>query len=280
MMRNTILVTGGTGKTGRHVARGLRAAGRDVRIATRNPRGVGEVAFDWNAPEKLGALVQSVSAIYLVAPIGVLDPAPVMCQFIDEALRQGVKRFVLLSASSLTENGPAMGAVHAYLRRNAREWAVLRPSWFMQNFSEGQHLPTIRAQSVVITATENGRVPFVDVEDIAAVGVRALLDSNPHNTDHLITGPRPIGYDEAAKIVAESSGRPVRHLRLSTLAIAERFTTLGLDPEYARVLAQMDEAIAQGAEDRTSDAVERLTGTPPRSFEDFAIQNACVWRAG
>jgi hypothetical protein len=33
----------------------------------------------------------------------------------------------------------------------------------------------------------------------------------------------------------------------------------------------MDAIIASGAEDRTTDTVERMTGTPPRSFRGFAV---------
>lgn len=36
--------------------------------------------------------------------------------------------------------------------------------------------------------------------------------------------------------------------------------------EFAAMLAGMDRAIAEGAEDRTTDTVQRLTGRPPRSF--------------
>ncbi len=40
--------------------------------------------------------------------------------------------------------------------------------------------------------------------------------------------------------------------------------------EFAAMLAGMDRAIAEGAEDRTTDTVQRLTGLPPRSFHAFA----------
>lgn len=38
----------------------------------------------------------------------------------------------------------------------------------------------------------------------------------------------------------------------------------------AKVLAGLDAAIASGIEDRTTDAVLRLTGAPPRAFREFA----------
>jgi festuclavine dehydrogenase len=72
----------------------------------------------------------------------------------------------------------------------------LKPTWFMENFSEQQHLPTIRDQDVIITATGEGRLPFVSAEDIAAVGFRALTDERSHDCDHLILGPELFSYDE------------------------------------------------------------------------------------
>jgi hypothetical protein len=39
----------------------------------------------------------------------------------------------------------------------------------------------------------------------------------------------------------------------------------------ARFLVGMDWVIASGTEDRTTETVERMTGTPPRSFRDFAV---------
>ncbi|CAN5516548.1 hypothetical protein BH11ACT6_BH11ACT6_26840 [soil metagenome] len=56
------------------------------------------------------------------------------------------------------------------------EWTVLRPSWFMQNFT-GDHLV---AQEImtgeIVTTTGTGRVAFIDAADIAAVARHALLD--------------------------------------------------------------------------------------------------------
>ncbi|MET3546370.1 uncharacterized protein YbjT (DUF2867 family) [Paenibacillus favisporus] len=76
--------------------------------------------------------------MYLVAPAS-MHPEEVMIPFIRRALDASVKRFVLLSSASIPENGPVFGAVHHYLRQHAPEWAVLRPSYFMQNFTNAGH---------------------------------------------------------------------------------------------------------------------------------------------
>ncbi len=39
-------------------------------------------------------------------------------------------------------------------------------------------------------------------------------------------------------------------------------------PDFAVLLADLDRAIAQGAEDRTTDTVEHVTGRPPHGFRE------------
>jgi festuclavine dehydrogenase len=57
-------------------------------------------------------------------------------------------------------------------------------------------LYTICNEDKIITATGNGKVPFVSADDIAAIGYRALTDEVPHNTDHLILGPDLLSYGD------------------------------------------------------------------------------------
>lgn len=277
-----ILVTGGTGKTGSQVAKRSVALGRRVRVASRTGSasiaGAKAVTFDWTDTANHADILDGVGAVYMVAPAMQIDPFDVMRRFVTLGLTKGVRRYVLLSASSIPEGGPAMGRVHHFLRETVSEWAVLRPSWFMQNFSQGNHLPTIRDEGLIYSACEDGKVPFVDVMDIAEVAVRALTDPEPHNSDQLITGPRAISYDTAAEILSEAMGRHVRHHRLSRDELTDRWVASGLGREYGAMLADMDAAIADGAEDRTSDTVGLLTGRPAGSFEAFVQKNRDVWR--
>ena len=67
-----------------------------------------------------------------------------------------------------------------------------------ENFSEMQHLSTIRDEDKIITATSEGKLPFVSADDIAAVAFRALTDEVSSNTDHLILGPELLSYDDVS----------------------------------------------------------------------------------
>lgn len=268
-----VLVIGATGTTGSRVATGLAAQGVRVRRATRTPRAPGQIRFDWSDPATHRPALTGAGAVYLIAPTGVADPASLVESLLHEAVESGVRRIVLLSSSAVTAETPGFGALPLLVRTMSPEWTVLRPSWFMNNFT-GDHpvAQGVRAGEIV-TATGSGRVGFVDAEDIAAVAVRALTDERPHNTDHLITGPEALSYAEAAAIIADVTGKPVTHRAVGAPELINRLSSL--PREYAAVLAAMDVAIAAGAEDRVTDTVTRVTGRPPQDFRTFAGKELC-----
>ncbi|MEV2275640.1 NmrA family NAD(P)-binding protein [Nocardiopsis sp. NPDC049922] len=266
---NTTLVTGATGTTGGRTAARLVAAGHRVRAASRGAApvaGAAPVRFDWYDPATHPAALDGTDRLYLVPPPGDPDPAAVMLPFLDRARAAGVRRAVLLSASSIPEGGPAAGAVHRALPDLFDEWAVLRPSWFMQNFTGAHlHAQSIRGDGTVLTATGDGRVGFVDADDIAAVAARVLTAPEALNADAVLTGPEALSYDAVAAVLSEVTGRPVVHRRLSRGELRELLAA-SMPAEFAAMLADMDHAIARGAEDRVTDSVERLTGRPPSGF--------------
>lgn len=163
-----------------------------------------------------------------------------------------------------------MGRVHAVLGDLFDQWAVLRPSWFMQNFSDPHmHAGSIREEGVIMSATGTGRVGFIDANDIAAVAVRALTDEHAPNTDLVLTGPEALGYDDVAAIIADVTGTPVTHRPLGPEQLRDRLAA-SIPERFATLLADLDRAIADGAEDRTTDTVERVTGRRARGFRAFA----------
>lgn len=271
-MSAPILVTGGTGKTGSRVTELLRQSGFAPRVAARGAQGADGARFDWHDATTYAPALEGVRAIYLVAPTDTGDPMSAMRGFLEMALERPIERLVLLSASSLEAGGPMMGAVHAFLRDRAPHWFVLRPTWFMQNFSQGPHAATIRDENAIYSATQAGRVPFIDADDIAACAVAALTGSLP-NRDAILTGPQALSYDEVAAILSETLGRTIKHRRLSEDELSARYLSLGLPPDYAPILARMDTAIAGGSEDRVTDEVQTITGHAPDSFRAFARAN-------
>ncbi|KAL1981730.1 hypothetical protein VTN96DRAFT_2287 [Rasamsonia emersonii] len=151
----TTLVLGGSkGKTSSRLASLLSENNIPFVLASRsvsNSCPYPQIHFDWLDEKTYGEPFKhgEISAVYIVAP-PVTDMFPPMKAFIDFAFKEKrVRRFVLLSASSLERGGPMMGQAHDYLLKLATEhegleYAVLRPTWFMENFSEGPHQLTIK----------------------------------------------------------------------------------------------------------------------------------------
>ncbi len=267
-MSARVLLTGGTGKTGRRIGERLRAAGFEVVAGSRRPAGPGSVRFDWLDPSTHEAALAGVERVYLVAPAMVEDPSGVMNALVDRAIARGARRFVLLSSSAIDENGPGLGAVERHLREVAPGWTVLRPSWFMQNVLDepNPHAASVARDGTIVTSTGDGRIGFIDVDDIAAVGARALGDPEAHNTAHVLTGPAALSYDDVAAELSRQTGRAVRHVKVSDEEARGRLERAGMPAAYAALLVRLDEGIRGGAEDRVTDAVERVTGRAPRSF--------------
>ncbi|KZP03273.1 putative ergot alkaloid A [Athelia psychrophila] len=287
-----VLITGGRGKTALRLASLLNAA--DVPFlttsrsgpSTSDPNAYPCVRFDWLDPTTHDALFAGtdVDRVYLVAP-PVMDMVGIMTAFIDRAIRSGVTRFVLLSASTFDETGPAMGAVHKYIKSlgSGVEYCVLRPTWFMENLTEASTLSLRMQDDTIYSATGSGTIPWVSVDDIAAVAVHALTASPSsssynltHNTDPLILGPALFSYADVAALISKAAGHTITHTVISEDALATRLSA-AMPEEFARMLAALDTAISKGSEARTNDVVERVTGRAPKTLEVFVEENKATW---
>jgi uncharacterized protein YbjT (DUF2867 family) len=263
------LVIGATGTVGSLLTAALAESGVDARAASRG----GEVRFDWYDADTWDAALDTVDRMYLIAPDGDAEPLTAMRPFLDRALESGVKRAVLQSGSPISVGDPGLGRVHAAVAETFPEWAVLRPSWFMQNFS-GSHVQSeaIRTHGRLTSATRSGRVGFIDARDIAAVAAAALTSDISLDRDPVLTGPAALSYDDVAAVISRASGRAITHVEVSEDRLREIWEADGLPADYAAMLARLDGLIATGAEDRVTDEVLRITGRPPTSFERFAAE--------
>jgi uncharacterized protein YbjT (DUF2867 family) len=276
-----ILVTGATGTTGSRVAGLLRARGVHIRAASRRPGADGGTAehvfFDWNDPASYPAAVDGARGVYLLRPPrAAADSILLIERFLAVARSAGVRRIVLLH-SMVT--GPAgMPEIPRAVAAAAPEWAILRPSWFMQNFT-GSH-PTavaLRDHGEIATATGDGRVGFIDADDIAAAATETLLTPGPLSGSYVLTGPETLSYAGIAAIISEVSGRAIRHIDLTPEQLIARWAAAGLPENLAQAAADLDLAIRNGDYDYTTSTVNDLTSRPSRSFRDFARAHRAAW---
>ncbi|MGD8356742.1 MAG: NAD(P)H-binding protein, partial [Lysobacterales bacterium] len=164
-----ILVIGGTGKTGRRVTERLQARGVETRVASRSTT----PAFDWHQPATWDAALTGVTAAYITyAPdLAIPGATDAIRQFVARAKAHGVQRLVLLSGRGEEE----AQACERIVQQAGVEWTIVRASWFMQNFSEGEFLGMVLDGAITLPARDVPE-PFIDVNDIAGVAVAALTE--------------------------------------------------------------------------------------------------------
>src|SRR5258705_6503893 len=204
------LVLGGTGKTGSRVAGKLTKLGLSVRTAA--PNGA-DVRFDWDDPATHSPALADVDRVYLLAPVLRTDFAGQVSSFLDLAQAAGVRHVTYLSAFGPDQVPPQWVAHRAVeldlMGRGAITHSILRPAWFMQNFSETFLKPV---DGVIAVPTGDGAEAFVDAEDIAAVAAATLADPNAHaGAAYALTGPEALTVGEAAAVVSEVTGTPMAH---------------------------------------------------------------------
>jgi uncharacterized protein YbjT (DUF2867 family) len=278
-MTTTITVLGGTGKTARRIVPLLRAGGATVRTAARHGA---DVTFDWDRPDTYGAALDGATGAYVVAPAQRVGYADEATTFFDAAAAAGVGHVTLLSARNVDQL-PAevpMRAVELDLAgRTAFTHSIVRPGWFMQNFSESFLAPTGGA---VVAPTGSGAEAFVHTQDIAEVAAATLLDPSGHaGAGYTLTGPEALTFAEVADHIAAAAGRPVAHVDVAADEWVAGLVDAGLPADYVGMLGGLLEAVRAGRGAATTDDVARVTGHGPRSFADFAAETEVVatWRA-
>jgi uncharacterized protein YbjT (DUF2867 family) len=127
--------------------------------------------------------------------------------------------------------------------------------------------------------TGDGAEAFIDVEDIAAVAVETLTDPQAHNrAEYSLTGPEAISVADAAAAISDATGRTITHIDLDRDAWIAGAIANGIPAEYGAVLRRLTETVASGHGSRPNDTVEKITGTAPRSFTEFARRTAAAWK--
>jgi len=278
----TILITGGTGKTGLKLAHPLNKAGYPILLTSRKgevPHPFKGVKFDWLDPSTFinpFNVDPAIDRVYVVGPVGLFDVLPHVKPFIDLAVTKGVKRFVVLGASLIPKGGPVAGKVHEYLEKIGVDYAVLRPTLFMENFATGPVSPdSIREHNEIGSVAKDGRVAFVSVDDIAKAASDALLDKKSWNTDRYIVGPELLSYDEVAALLSQVLGRKITHKRLTEEESLFIWTSVGVTVELAKALINMEAEVADGAEVTVFENDNKIVGK--KRLREFLETNRELW---
>jgi len=267
-----ILVTGATGKTGRRIVERLTSAGLPVRVGSR----AAEPPFDWYDPTTWDPALEGVESAYISywPDLAVPGAVEATSKFAGMAVEKGIRRLVLLAGRGEAEAERAEQAV----AESGADLTIVRSTWFMQNFSEGDFLGQVLSGEVTLPAGDMVE-PFVDADDIADVAVAALTEEGHAGELYELTGPRLLTFAEAIEEIAEATGREIRYAPVSVDQFASAMAAQNVPPEAIEIFSFLFGEVLDGRNAHLTDGVQRALGREPRDFRDFVRDAAAtgVW---
>ena len=270
-----IVVTGATGKLGRHVIEGLLKSVPPAEIiaAVRTPEKAADLAAkgvqirqaDYFQPESLRTAFAGADAVLLISSSELRDRVSQHKNVIDAAKQAGVKLIAytsLLRADTSTNSvlAPDHKATEEYLRASGVPFVLLRNGWYLENHTEA--LAPALAHGVIMGAAKDGLFAAAARADYAAAAVAVLTGTGHENKVYELGGDVPYTL---AELAAEVSKQADKHLAYQNLPEAEYEKTLagfGLPQAIAHMLADSDRAASEGELDNAGSDLRTLIGRP------------------
>lgn len=274
----TVLVTGGTGRLGRMVVEGLRAAGVSVRVLTRSVQsartmraeGVEVTVGRAEDPDDARAAVAGcgtvISAMTGFSGSDGSSPRSVdrdgNLSLIGAAEAAGVERFILTSVRGAAPDSPLELArmkhtAETALRASRLDRLIVRPAPFLETQLAAMAAPLETKGRTLLLGSRTTPIDMVPVRDVAAVILQAALGHHLDGRVIDMAGSRVTmqAMSDALHRSAGTSGRsrrvPIAALRLTSL-VARPF-----DPFLARAAqaaVEMHRTAARGGLARATGA--------------------------
>ena len=267
-----ILITGATGKLGRHVIAGLleKVPARELAVAVRSPdkaadlaaRGVSVRQADYLKPATMDAALAGADKVLLISSSELGDRATQHKAVVDAARKHKVGLLAYTSILHADTSKVGLAADHksteAYIRAADVPFVFLRNGWYLENYTE--NLAPALQHGAMAGAAGEGRIAAASRADYAAAAVEVLTGKGHENKIYELAGDQPFTKAEIAAELARQSGKPVAYQELPAPAYEQMLASVGLPGPIAAMLADADVAISRGELDEPSGDLRRLIG--------------------
>jgi uncharacterized protein YbjT (DUF2867 family) len=274
-----ILVTGSGGNVGGALVAQLRASGIPFRAAYHSAEdareaikaGIDAVAIEMAEPRTVQVALDGVSRVFL---LGAMSPEQARNEsnVVEAAISAGVERIVKQSLWRADEELTPIARLHRPVERmledSAVDWTFLRANFYMQTFSRNW-AESIRSANLFSSPLIRGPVAFIDVNDVAAVAVRALTEDGHARKAYPLTGPEALTYEQAALVLSDVLGRVITYQGMSNEQALSVLPQFGVPVFEAEALVEVCNVYLDEGVETVTTTVEEITGRAPTSFREF-----------
>ena len=275
------VITGATGHLGRLVVQELlsrgvpagdiTATGRDItKVKDLADRGVRVLAIDYDDPASLDAAFRGADRILLVSASEPGRRAQQHENAIDAAVRAGAGLLAYTSIANAGTTSMRLAAGHqateAALRASGLTYALLRNSWYVENYTA--QVPAILQRGSLAGSAGDGRVSAATRADYAAAAAAVLTGDGHESRAYELGGDEAFTLAELAAEIGAQAGQPVGYLDLPEDEYARLLASAGLPEAAAVTLADADRGLARGDLFVDSGHLRQLIGRPATTLHD------------
>jgi uncharacterized protein YbjT (DUF2867 family) len=286
---------GGTGGVSRRVVEALRLEGLPVRALVRRDDERADALRDLGAEVVVGDLTSTSDVARATAGVtrmffnmsvspDYVQASAVVSAVVDEL--GGVELVVNMSqmtVSQMTLTSTEESRQHRmhWLAEHVMNWSGVpvvhvRPTVFIDNpLFTVLGASSIRDRSVLALPFGDGRTSPIAADDVARVVVALLRDPAPTlGTVYELTGPQVLDLAGLAEQFGRALGRPIVPEDLPTDRLLSLLSGSGLSEHVVQHISTMARLHREDRYDRATDDVERITGHPAQTVEQYVSAHA------
>jgi NAD(P)H dehydrogenase (quinone) len=275
------VITGATGHLGRLAVQELlrrgvpagdiTATGLDItKVKDLADRGVRVLAIDYDDPASLDAAFRGADRILLVSASEPGRRAQQHGNAIDAAVRAGAGLLVYTSIANAGTTSMRLAAEHqateAALRASGLTYALLRNSWYVENYTA--QVPAILQRGSLAGSAGDGRVSAATRADYAAAAAAVLTGDGHAGRAYELGGDEAFTLAELAAEIGAQAGQPIGYLDLPEDEYARLLTSAGLPEAAAVTMADADRGLARGDLFVDSGHLRQLIGRPTTTLRE------------
>jgi NAD(P)H dehydrogenase (quinone) len=274
------LVTGATGKLGRHVIEGLlkKVPAGQVIAAVRDPQKAADLAAkgvqvrpaDYSRPETLAAAFAGATRVLLISSSEVGQRIAQHRAVVEAARKAGVRLLVYTSILRADSSGLALAAEHKATEQLIRDSGIpfvfLRNGWYFENYTE--NLAPALEHGALLGSSGEGRIAAASRADYAAAAVEVLTGTGHDHRVYELAGDTAFTLSELAAEVSRQSGRNVVYKDLPPAQYQGALESAGVPGAFAGILVNSSEKAGRGELNDSSGQLGRLIGRPTTRLAD------------
>jgi uncharacterized protein YbjT (DUF2867 family) len=217
-----------------------------------------------------------MDGLFLTAPPLDAEAPAKLKPVIDLAKSRGLRHIVFNSALGVdaVEQAP-LRVCERYLMDSGVPYTIIRPNFFMENFSTGFLAPMAKTGGIYLAA-DDAKTSFISVVDIAEVATTAFVKSLT-SKEYNLTGPESLSHSQVADIISLVADKVVTYQAIPEEAMLNGLRETGMPEGAVQYVGVLYNAVRAGYASTVTSDVESVTGKKPVDFESFVRKNAAAW---